>query len=97
MHDLAHNSFADGTFHADRLEVVCIFKCAHRYLGLCTFSHSLRSIISPSPSMQLEIEHITVHDLAHFSFADGTFHAARLEVLGIFKCTHQHLGLYSII
>jgi len=46
--------------------------------------------------MQLEIEHITVHDLAQFSFADGTFHAARLEVLGIFKCVHQHLRLYSI-
>ena len=27
-----------------------------------------------------------------FSLADGTFHAARLEVLRFFECTHQCLG-----
>jgi hypothetical protein len=36
-----------------------------------------------------------VYDVAHFSFADGTFHAARHEVRGIFKCVHQYLGLYT--
>jgi hypothetical protein len=54
VYDLAHNSFADGTFHAVRFEIVGIFKCKHQYLGQHTFSHSLRSIISPSPSMQLK-------------------------------------------
>ena len=33
-----------------------------------------------------------MYDLAHFSFDDGTFHAARFEVVGIFECTHQYLG-----
>jgi len=55
VRDLTIFSLAAGIFHAARLEVLAFFKCAHRYLGLYTFSHSLRSIISPSPSMQLEI------------------------------------------
>ena len=42
------------------------------------------------------LEHSTVYDLAHSSFADGTNHAARFVVVGIIKCAHQHLGLYSI-
>ena len=55
VYDLAHSSFADGTNHAARFVVVGIFKCARRYLGLYTFWHSMRSIVSPSPSVQLEI------------------------------------------
>jgi len=30
------------------------------------------------------LEHSTVCDVAHFSFADGSYHAARLEVLRFF-------------
>ena len=55
LYDLAHFSCADDTFHAVRFEIVGIFKYAHRYLALYTFSHSLRSFISPSLSMQLDI------------------------------------------
>jgi len=36
-----------------------------------------------------------VYDVSHFSFADGTNHAARFVVVGIFKCVHQYLGLYT--
>jgi len=56
VYDLAHNSFADGTFHAVRFAIVGILKCTHQYLGQHTFSHSWRSIISPSPSMQLKLK-----------------------------------------
>jgi len=55
VYDPAHSSFADGTNHAARFVVVGIFKCARRYLGLYTFWHSMRSIVSPSPSVQLGI------------------------------------------
>jgi len=59
-------------------------------LTLCTllFLHRLQR--------SSRLEHFTVHDLAHILFADGTFHADRLEVLGLFKCTHRYLGLYTI-
>ena len=53
VRDLTIFSLAAGIFHAARLEVLAFFKCAHRYLGLCTFSHSLCSSFSPLPSMQL--------------------------------------------
>ena len=36
-----------------------------------------------------------MYDVAHFSFADGTNLAACFEVVGIFKCVHQYLGLYT--
>ena len=55
LYDLVHFSLAGGTFNASRCEARGNFKCASQYLGLYSFSHSLRSTISPSTSMQLKI------------------------------------------
>jgi len=73
------------------------FASAHVDILDCTLSDTLCALSSHHRlQFSSRLEHLTVCDIAHFSFADGTFHAARLEVRGIFKCAHQHLGLYSI-
>ena len=46
---------ASSLLLVSRFEDQATFMCTHHYLRLCTFSHSLRYTISPSPSMQLEI------------------------------------------
>jgi len=95
VYDVSHFSFADGTNNAACFEVVGIFK----YISIldCTPSPTLFALASHNRvECSSRFEHLTVCDIAHSSFADGTFHAARLEVRGIFKCAHQHLGLYSI-
>jgi len=60
MEHLALSSYArfqlaHGIFLAARFEDQATSMCTHRHLRLRTFSHSLRSIMSLSPSMQLEI------------------------------------------
>jgi len=90
--DNAHFALADCIFLVARFENVQKFMCAHHHIRLYTFSHSLRYSYWPLTSMQLEIKHITVYALARNSLADGTFHAARFAIVGIFKCTHQYLG-----
>ena len=42
---------------------------------------------------RVRANHSLVYDLAHSSFADGTNHAARFVVVGIFKCARRYLGL----
>ena len=101
LNSYAHVLLVDGIFLAAIFEKQAASMCTHHHVRLYTFSHSLHYMISPSPSMQLEIKHVTVYNLAHFSLADSTFHAARFEVVGISKYTSifwtvNHLQLFAL-
>jgi len=96
VYDVAHFSFADDTFHTDRLEVLR-FSSAHIDILDCTPSPTLYALASRHClQCSSSLEHSTAHHIAHSSFDDGNFHAARFEVRGIFKCAHQYLGLSFI-
>jgi hypothetical protein len=95
VYDVAHFSFADGTNLAACFEVV---KFASAYISIldCTPSPTLFALASHNRvECSSRLEHLTVYDLAHSSFADGTNHAARFVVVGIFKCARRYLGLYT--
>ena len=71
------------------------FSSAYISILDCTPSPTLFALASHNRvECSSRLEHSTVYDLAHSSFADGTNHAARFVVVGIIKCAHQHLGLW---
>ena len=88
MYYVAHFSIADDTFHADRLEVLR-FSSVHIDILDCTPSPTNYALASRHClQCSSSLEHSTVHDLAYSSFDDGTFHAVRFEVNGIFVRGH---------
>ena len=69
------------------------FLCAHIDILNCTPTPTLCALASHHRlQCNSRLEHSTVYGIANFSFAYGTFHAARFEVLRFFECTHQYLG-----
>ena len=85
VYDLAHFYFDDGSFHSARLDVLR-FLSAHVDILDCTPSPTFCALASRHClQCNSSLEHSTVHDIAHFSFADGNFRSACFEVRGIFQ------------
>jgi len=97
LNSYAHVLLADGIFLAARFEKQAASMCTHHHVRLYTFSHSLHYMISPSPSMQLEIKHVTVYNLAHFSLACCSFRGRRnFQVHTSIFWTVNHLQLFAL-